>query len=811
MRNATRSSHAPILTHFQASILSAHAFLLIALILMSSVASAGQPSFTQTVRGRVVDLDTQASLIGVNVIVVGSQPLLGASTNENGRFEIAGVPVGRRTLQVSYIGYEPLTLSDVLITAGKELVFEIELEESVIETEEVVVVAEERAGIAVNEMASVSARSFSVEQTERYAASFSDPARMAQTFAGVSGGGDDLLNDIVVRGNSPRGILWRLEGIEIPNPNHFGEEGSSGGGISMLSSSTMGRSDFFTGAFPAEYGNAASGVFDLFLRNGNLSKKEYILQVGVLGVEASVEGPFSASYDGSYLVNYRYSTLGILNNFGVLPEESIQYQDLSFKFTFPTKSAGHFTVFGLGGDASDVYQKAIRDSSAWRGPDDGLDSRFLPKMGVIGVSHLWLLGPKTYLKTIAAAAGERRLDRELRLVPENDYEGQPLFDQDTRNWAYRASVQLNHKFSAKQTLHLGMTASHLAYDLLTRERPTLRDEWVVFLDQAGSTRMLEGHVQLKFRPSSWWTLTPGLHYTYFGLNGNRIVEPRLGMNWEIGPRQSISVGVGLHSRAEPIGVYQVERARVDGSMYRPHAELDLMKAWHYVVGYDRYFTDKLRFKIEAYFQDAFDVAVSADAGNPGFSSINAESVWPIVFTDEVLVNAGSARNYGLEMTLEKYLSKGYYFLLTGSIYDALYTPLDGKEYPSRYAGNYVTNLVAGNEFELKRKSLLGFNARFILAGGNRYTPLDLVRSRAEDRLVFDAARTFAGQIDAYYRLDLGVSYTINRAALTHAIRLDVQNVTGRENVQGYVYGQNFIRVPFYHTGTVPVFSYRVSF
>lgn len=773
-----------------------------------------QATPTQTVRGIIVDQDSQLPLIGVNVIVTNTSPLQGTSTDENGRFVIPRVPVGRQTFQVSYIGYEPLVLSDVLVTSGKELVLELELVESVIETEGVVVVAEEIDGVALNEMAAVSARSFSVEQTQRFAASLSDPARMALNFAGVSGGGDDLLNEIVVRGNSPKGILWRLEGIEVPNPNHFGEEGASGGGVSMLSSSTMSRSDFFTGAFPAEYGNAMSGVFDLYLRNGNLSRREHTVQLGVLGLETSIEGPFSPSYNGSYLINYRYSTLGVLNNLNVLPEESIQYQDLSFKFSLPTKKAGHFTLFGLGGDAQDIYGKAVPDSTQWTSFDDALDGKFAPQMGVVGASNLLLFGEKTYLKTIVAVMGERRTDDELLLVPSNNYEPFTIFEQDTKNWAFRGSVLLNHKFNARQTLRIGITGSRLGFNLINRDRNQISNgqfgPLITFLDQRGTTEVLQGLAQLKYRPTASVTLIPGVHYTYFGLTGKQSIEPRLGVTWKPSEAGTFSLGLGLHTRHEPIAIYGLQRT-VNGETVRPHMDLELMKAWHYVVGYDHYFPSKTRMKIEAYYQYLKDVPVSSDPAIPVYSTINAESIWPLVFNDLILVNGGRGENYGVELTLEKYLDKGFYYLFTGSLYDARYTPLNGQTYHSRYAGNYIANLLAGKEFSLRKSRLIGIDTRFILAGGNRYTPLDVTRSTEVGFPVSDLSSPYAKQIDAYFRIDLGLSYTINKSALTHMIRFDIQNVTGRENVQGFDYNQNFEQVAFYHSGLIPVLSYRITF
>ncbi|MGI9544960.1 MAG: carboxypeptidase-like regulatory domain-containing protein, partial [Cyclobacteriaceae bacterium] len=239
-------------------------------------------NLTQTVRGKVVDTQSKSPVIGANVIIVGSDPIQGGVSDTEGNFRIPNVSIGRHNIRVTYIGYEDLVIPELLVGSGKEVVMNINLTESIIKMEELVIKQEK--GKPLNEVATVSALSFSVEETSRYAATFDDPARAALSFAGVRGGGDDVLNEIVIRGNSPRGLLWQIEGIEVPNPNHFAEEGSSAGGISMLSSSVLSNSDFLTGAFPAEYGNALSGVFDIQLRNGNNEKREYAVQAGLLGI-----------------------------------------------------------------------------------------------------------------------------------------------------------------------------------------------------------------------------------------------------------------------------------------------------------------------------------------------------------------------------------------------------------------------------------------------------------------------------------------------------------------------------------------------
>ncbi|MEL6358302.1 MAG: TonB-dependent receptor, partial [Bacteroidota bacterium] len=200
---------------------------------------------------------------------------------------------------------------------------------------------------------------------------------------------------IIIRGNSPRGLLWRMEGIEIPNPNHFSEEGASGGGISALSVNVLANSDFFTGAFPAEYGNAASGVFDLSLRKGNNEKREYAFQAGVLGLDLAAEGPIGAPGGASYLANYRYSTLSILSTLGVNitgDGDQTDFQDATFKIQVPTTKDGYLSLWGLGGKSGNSYQLE----------GDPEVSSFISNRGVLGLNYFHRLNEKSYLEGIVS-------------------------------------------------------------------------------------------------------------------------------------------------------------------------------------------------------------------------------------------------------------------------------------------------------------------------------------------------------------------------------------------------------------------------
>ena len=331
-------------------------------------------NYVQTVRGSLTDKDSNAPLWGASVVVVNSSPLIGALTDSAGNFKLINVPVGRHTLKITFIGYEDIVLPELLVSTGKETVLNLEMKEKVNSMKTVTINADKIKDKALNPMATVSARSFNVEETGRYAACIDDPSRMAQSYAGVSSNGDES-NEIIIRGNSPRGLLWRLEGIEIPNPNHFSNgQGDSGGGVCMLSNNMLSNSDFFTGAFPAEYGNALSGVFDINLRKGNSEKREYAFQLGVLGMEASAEGPFSNTGKSSYLFSYRYSTLDFLYKIGINVAGNIvpKYQDMQFNIYLPTAKAGKFNLWGLGG-TSNTSNTPISDSSKWEKYSDKLN------------------------------------------------------------------------------------------------------------------------------------------------------------------------------------------------------------------------------------------------------------------------------------------------------------------------------------------------------------------------------------------------------------------------------------------------------
>jgi len=781
-------------------------------ILFSLYASMAQ-THLQTLRGVITDQETLVPLTGANISIEGTS--LGTSADLDGRFEIKDIQIGRHNILITYLGYEPIVMKDVLLTSGKEVVLEISMTESLVQMDEIVVSSESTQSTPLNEMALASARSFSVEETGRYASSLFDPARMAQNFAGVSttGGSSDLFNEIIVRGNSPRGVLWRLEGIEIPNPNHFGGLGNTGGGISMLSSSLLSSSDFYTGAFPAEFGNATSGAFDLNLRKGNNQKREHAFMLGILGTEVATEGPIGKSGDASYLVNFRYSTLSILKEIGLNPVGDVlpEYGDLSFNIQLPKSKIGKINIFGLAGK-NRAYEEAIPDSTQWEDGGDAYEYSETQTVGTVGLSHRYLINDRSYFHTVIAASTDRYNSEEIFLNAEEQYKTTKVEDSRFNNNILRATTNYNLKINARNSIKIGAVASHHAFDFFARDFDEDGEHFTTYLQDTGSAQQFQSYVQWKNRINEKLTIVSGLHANYYALTKRSSIEPRVSLKWQATEKQAISFAAGLHSKPEHPVFYYVSTAEDGETRNLPNRNLDYIKALHLVVGYDHYFSKQLRMKTEFYFQHLFDVPVENTPMSRG-SILNVLDVWDILGSDGSIAS-GRGRNYGVDVTLEKSFSKNYYFLFTGSLFSSEFRTVDKKWYDTRFASKYQVNLLSGKEFKIGRSGnkTIAFNGKLVLNGGNRVTPIDLIASKEKGYTVRDEEQFLSKSIGTYYRLDVGVSYKINRAKTTHSIMLDIQNVSNRLNPLNEYYNARQMQVEFdTHTGLFPVLNYRVEF
>jgi len=757
---------------------------------------------TQTIRGTVVDNASNIPLEFASVVVLNTIPLMGTKTDTSGTFSIPNMPIGRYDLQVQFVGYESEIIREVIVISAKQPFLTIQLKENTHMLGKVVIKPRVNKEQALNSMSTVSARMLSVEEARRYAGGFDDPARLASSFAGVASNTGE--NGIAVRGNAPKFVQWKMEGIEIPNPNHFGDLKSYGGGaFTALSSQMLANSDFFTGAFPAEYNNALSGVFDLAMRTGNNQKRENTLQVGVVGIDASSEGPFKKGGKASYLFNYRYSTLALLAP--LLPENasSLKYQDLSFKLNFPTQKAGTFSLWGIG-LADRAGAKAKTDSSEWKYFDDKEENEIKQYMGAAGLTHKYFFKNHAYIKTTLAATTNNTDWNTEKLNPELSL--QPYSKIDNKNWNFVLSSFVNKKFSAKHTNKTGVLVTGMMYDLLLDKSQIMNSKPTEIAKENGFSTLISAYSNSSVNLTNKLVMNIGINGQIFTLNKHYTIEPRLGFRQQISKNQSIGVAYGLHSRLESLNYYFNNSLSTGETAVNKN--LDFTKAHHIVLSYDWNVTDLIHFKVEPYFQQLFSVPVINDSS---YSFINLQND---LFFAEKLQNTGKGRNYGIDMTLEKYMSKGYYYLLTASVFNSEYKGGDDIWRNTRFNKNYVFNFLVGKEWQVGRskQNVFSLNTRFSYQGGNHYSPINEAASDVVKDVVYDETNAYKMQAPSSFNMHFTASYKVNKKHSSHELALKILNVTRQPDFNGYKYNMISNKIDKDLSSVIiPNLSYKIEF
>ena len=769
-------------------------------ILCCLVISVGL-SQTSTIKGKVIDKDSGIPIPFANIYLLQTTPAIGTTSDIDGTFMIEEVRIGRYDVQASFVGYESTIKKDIEITSAKATQLDIVLKESITELEEVVIKPNIDKEHALNSMAILSARMLSVEEANRYAGGFDDPARLATSFAGVSSGVNN--NGIVVRGNAPKSLQWKLEGIEIPNPNHFADLVSFGGGaLTALSSQLLANSDFLTGAFPSEYNNALSGVFDLKMRKGNNDDHEHTFQVGALGIDLSSEGPLTKKKNASYLFNYRYSTFGLVGKL-TGAEEGIEYQDLSFKFNMSTKKAGVFSFWGIG-LLDGIIISEESDTTKWMYHTDGERYKADQYMVAAGVNNKLILNNRSFLQTTLGVTTSNTDWQVNRLDNSSNLQAQSKVLTTNSTLVLKSTI--NTKFNKKHTNRTGFVATRFDYNTLLQNRNSPATNLETLVDENGNSTLLSAFSSSSFRLNSAFTLNLGMNVQLFTLNNNYTVEPRLAMKWKLSPTQQMGLAYGLHSRLEKLNYYFTK----DENGAYHNKEMDFTKSHHFVLSYSNKLSDHWFLKIEPYYQLLFNVPVIEDSY---YSFINQQDdeEW---FLNNQFKNIGKGRNYGLDITLEKYLSKGFYIMGTGSLFNSEYTDGDGVWRNTRYNKNYIFNLLAGKEWHVGDNKLKSFgaNIRLTAQGGDRYLPYFAEASINAKKVIYDYNNAFSEQFDPTLLIHFSVNYKINKEKTTQEFALKMINATGYGDFQGFKYNLQTKNIDAAtEIIVIPNLSYKISF
>jgi hypothetical protein len=780
--------------------------------------------FTQNIRGKVVDSESRYPIVGAKIkLTTETGELLGAISDEKGDFSILNVPVGKQILIISSIGYEGRELP-VILTSGRELIVTIDLEEKGITGEEVLV-SSQKKGEIINEMATVSAQSFSLEETNRYAGSRGDPARMISNYAGATGT-DDSRNDLVIRGNSPLGIIYRIEGVSIPNPNHFAVAGSTGGPVSILNNKFLDNSDFFMSAFPAEYGNSTSGVFDLRVRSGNDLNHEFTGQFGLLGTELLFEGPLSKKSKASYLLLGRYSTLTLMDKIGIKygTDAVPVYGDGAFKFNFPLNKGGQISFWGMAGTSaisiliSDQTEKA-QDAYG----EQDRDQYFGSNMIVSGITYKKPINAKTFLKTTLSYARQgqytdhRYILRTLDTITSTwNYQAEPfnmmgyLYDIGTAS----AYASINHKINQKHLIKYGINMDAYHFNLVDSIRTNIADSTSSFYyrwnyKSSKPELLVQAFAQWRYKINQRFTLNAGVHSQYFTMsNSISPIEPRVGLKFAATEKSVLAFGAGMHSQIHPLYIYAYQ---LQGNTEPHNLGIDFSRSIHTVLSYTTQFKKSMVFKTELYYQYLYNIPVETSPS--AFSIVNQGSGFSRFFPD-TLQNTGTGSNVGIELTVQKYFDNSFFFMTTTSLYNSQYIGSDGIQRSTDFNGNYIFNLLAGKEYKVGKqdKNTLAIGLKVTYAGGKRYGSVNQVMTDSLKEIVFLDAGYNEKRFKDYFRLDAKINYTVNAKKITHGFGLDLVNLLGIQNILGLTYTPDTptLTSERYQLGFLPVFYYKID-
>ena len=739
----------------------------------------------QDIRGTVVDGVSGKLLVGAAVQLTADR---GTYTDSTGRFTFSNVPVGRYQIVCTFLGYDSLQLVDIVVRAAKPTVVDITLEPGASSLGLVTVEGQAPGGSSLMP----GQIGLSKEAVLRYPATYFDPARLALAYPGVSGTNDQA-NGMSVRGHSPNAVGWRLQGAEIVNPNHTPNAGTSsdrttlnGGGVNILSAQLFSDTRFYTGLLPARYGNTGAGLLDMHLRSGNSDAWAYTAQLGLIGLDASAEGPLSRKKDIRFLANYRYSTVGLLSAMGLdLGDEAIQFQDLSIHLTMPVRGSGQLSFFAVGGDSENLFTSP-QDSMEWTENKDQFDITFEHRMGAVGTRLDLPLAFGGSLHTTLLWSGMQgsRLSERLSSL-------ESLDEYTQQKWSLNTYVQW--RSGEQSTFYTGLSGLLQQDDLLAIERQQPR------IDGRRQRTLLQPYLNWRTQLAAGWQLEAGLRG--FLLDGVAArLEPRLALDWQLNAQQRLTFSYGWqHQRIAP----QIELAARE--------RLPAMRVAHSSVQWRYQWANTTSLKVEGYYQRLTDVPISADAMT-SFSAINLLEG----YRQESLRSDGIGENYGVELTLQRAPTDRWYYLITGSLYESRYQGSDGVWRDTRWNGQYTANATLGREWSLRQKNkkerTLGINLRFSALGGFRTTLIDERASALTETTVYRTSEAFTVQQGDFRRLDLRIYLRRNLTGRNTTLALDIQNLTNRENEAFRYYDPYLQKIVIKNQlGLIPLLSYKVQF
>ncbi|MFM7194643.1 MAG: hypothetical protein ACKOYP_07675, partial [Bacteroidota bacterium] len=593
------------------------------------------------------------------------------------------------------------------------------------------------------------------------------------------------------------------EGMDIVNPNHLSNAGTlsdrpvaNGGGVSILSAQVLDRSEFHYGILPASAGNALSGMLDMSLRKGN-DQSEYTVQAGLIGTDLAAEGKLDRSGRTTWLVNGRYSTVGLLSKAGVdFGGESIDFSDITFHIRNDHASGGGLSVFGFAGSSSNYFKS--RPLTEWETEKDRYDISFRGRTIGMGVKDSRVL-TRNLTAEYGITWSEQQQDRKADSAPfPRPHIVSERFSQGRR--LISAIAKIRAGISKNLRAETGAVVTWSSQDLLTTSVASATP-WYLNPDVSGKMRgaLIQpyGSVQASVGPVQ---LNAGLRWMQFTWNSTSSLEPRISTSVNAWGGQ-FTAGFGITSQLQQPQVY------LSGNY-----DLPMSRSRQWYAEYSRTTAGGLKWRMSAFRHRLTGVPIKLiiveDGGLPPISAANF--LEENGFTD--MITTGTGRQAGVEWMIERRFERQWYLLASGSLLDARYG-IKGEPqwYQSRFNSRYTWAMAGGKEWR-GRKNALGVHVKATGFGGQRERAIDANTSALRGTTVWDVTRDYVIKLPDYFRTDLRIAWRKDRPGRTRTVSIDIQNLMNVRNVGGYYFDTFRNKVTTrYQLGIIPVLTWRLDF
>lgn len=757
-------------------------------LLVSVIAGIGSIVHAQVgeIMGRVVQKSNLQPLIGVNVEI--QDTTIGAVTDMDGYYKIEKIPVGIYIIKISYIGFETRIIPNVMIKTNKPAYVNAEMTEQVIESETITVTT---GYFEQPEDAPVSVQSLSYEEIRRAAGSYEDVSRMLQNFPGVNLTSDDR-NDLVIRGGSPSEVLFTLDEIEIPNPNHFGTQGATGGPVTMLSNEFVEKIQFMSGAFNATYGHKLSGSMDIQMREGNREGFSGKIDLGVSGAGGFIEGPLN-NKKGSYLFGIHRSYLDLFEgvlDYGGLPV----YTNAQGKLVYDFNNNQQFNFLFIGGDDYiemdhevdvDDYTLAQTDTVTYSDVD------FRSRQYTVGATLRSILGENFYTYLIASHSYNHfytdinevdiagfHIDGDDKLTDKSEILKNNSYDNTSTEQVSTIKLKTNWNAHKNSLLTTGIYSNFNQYKHEIIYNPTHPDEvnyygqlpnpFVVTIKEDPVAKY-GSFLNLRQRLMDRLVVNLGIRYDYYDLLKEGNFSPRLNFKYTISERLDVHAGTGRYFQNPEFVWITSDLANKD--------ILTDFRCDHYVVGFNYLLSPSTKFSVEVYHKEYFDYPVVADSGYSMVSMANSGAVYGSSNDYNKLISKGKGKATGIDLMVHKKLTDKLYGLVSFSYSEIKHKALDGIFRPGDFDNKYVFNILGG----YRLSKAWEFSARWRYAGGRPYTPYDQDISTASGIGQLDLNRINEKRYKPYHRLDIRMDHRSFYKWGTWIEYITIDNVYNRDN------------------------------